>query len=115
MKSRQTKLLGSRQVGFKCSAGGSRGPCVDGPRVSASTAVGVLLDPRSFAIPGLGQSAWANAFYVLFCYLGGAAGITLSGHAYHLAGWPGVVALAAIALLVPLGTGVIEMRAGRRP
>jgi YNFM family putative membrane transporter len=56
----------------------------------------------------------ANAFYVLFYYLGGAAGITLSGHAYHLAGWHGVVALAAAALLVPLSTGALEMRAGGR-
>lgn len=53
----------------------------------------------------------ANAFYVLFYYLGGAAGITLSGHAYHLAGWHGVVALGAFALLVPLSTGALEMRA----
>jgi YNFM family putative membrane transporter len=53
----------------------------------------------------------ANAFYVLFYYLGGAAGITFSGHAYHVAGWQGVVALAGAALLVPLGTGVLEMRA----
>jgi YNFM family putative membrane transporter len=52
----------------------------------------------------------ANAFYVLFYYLGGVAGITLSGHAYHVAGWHGVVALGGAALLVPLGTGVLEMR-----
>ncbi|BDU70113.1 MFS transporter [Geothrix oryzae] len=56
----------------------------------------------------------ANAFYVLFYYLGGAAGITLSGHAYHLAGWHGVVALAAGVLLVPLSTGVVEMRLAQR-
>jgi YNFM family putative membrane transporter len=55
----------------------------------------------------------ANAFYVLFYYLGGAAGITLSGHAYQVGGWQGVVALAGLALLVPLSTGVMEMRAGR--
>lgn len=55
----------------------------------------------------------ANAFYVLFYYLGGAAGITLSGHAYHLGGWHGVVALAGAVLLVPLSTGAVEMRAGR--
>ncbi len=57
----------------------------------------------------------ANAFYVLFYYLGGAAGITLSGQAYHLAGWPGVVALAGAALLVPLSTGVMEMRTASGP
>lgn len=55
----------------------------------------------------------ANAFYVLFYYLGGAAGITLSGHAYHHGGWRGVVALAATVLLVPLSTGLVEMRASR--
>ncbi len=55
----------------------------------------------------------ANAFYVLFYYLGGAAGITLSGHAYHLAGWHGVVAITGAALLLPLGTGLLELRAGR--
>jgi YNFM family putative membrane transporter len=53
----------------------------------------------------------ANAFYVLFYYLGGAAGITLCGPAYHLAGWHGVVMLASVALLLPLVTGVLEMRA----
>ena len=55
----------------------------------------------------------ANAFYVLFYYLGGALGITLSGHAYHQAGWHGVVALGGTVLLVPLSTGLMEMRAGR--
>ncbi len=52
----------------------------------------------------------ANAFYVLFYYLGGALGITLSGHAYQRAGWHGVVTLAGLALLVPLGTGLMEVR-----
>ena len=55
----------------------------------------------------------ANAAYVLFYYLGGAAGITLSGHAYQAAGWQGVVGLTFLALLVPLGTGAMEMRAAR--
>jgi MFS transporter, YNFM family, putative membrane transport protein len=57
----------------------------------------------------------ANAFYVLFYYLGGAAGITLSGQAYHRAGWPGVVVLAGTVLLVPLSTGVLEMRSRLGP
>jgi len=56
----------------------------------------------------------ANAFYVLFYYLGGALGITLSGHAYQASGWRGVVGLAGAALLVPLSTGIMEVRAGRR-
>jgi YNFM family putative membrane transporter len=57
----------------------------------------------------------ANAFYVLFYYLGGAAGITLSGHAWHLAGWHGVVALSAVVLMVPLSTGLMEWRFASRP
>lgn len=56
----------------------------------------------------------ANAVYVLFYYLGGAAGITLSGQAFHLSGWHGVAALGAGVLLVPLSTGAVEMRAARR-
>lgn len=56
----------------------------------------------------------ANAFYTLFYYLGGAAGITLSGQAYHVGGWHGVVALAAAVLLVPLTTGFVEMRVAQR-
>lgn len=56
----------------------------------------------------------ANAFYVLFYYLGGAAGISLSGQAFHLAGWHGVVAVTGVALLVPFGTGLMELRAGRQ-
>jgi YNFM family putative membrane transporter len=55
----------------------------------------------------------ANAVYVLFYYLGGAAGITLSGQAFHLAGWHGVAALGAGVLLVPLSTGAVEMRTAR--
>jgi MFS transporter, YNFM family, putative membrane transport protein len=53
----------------------------------------------------------ANACYVLFYYVGGAAGITLSGQAYQRGGWHAVVALAALALLIPLGTGALELRA----
>lgn len=52
----------------------------------------------------------ANSLYVLFYYLGGACGITLSGWAYHLAGWPGVVALGLMVLTVPLVSGVQELR-----
>jgi len=52
----------------------------------------------------------ANSLYVLFYYLGGACGITLSGWAYHLAGWPGVVALGLTVLAVPLVSGFQELR-----
>jgi YNFM family putative membrane transporter len=53
----------------------------------------------------------ANSFYVLFYYLGGACGITLSGWAYGLAGWPGVVALGLVMLSVPLVSGFKDLRA----
>jgi len=50
----------------------------------------------------------ANSLYVLFYYLGGASGITLSSYAYLHAGWPGVAGLGAAMLLVPLVTGLLE-------
>lgn len=56
----------------------------------------------------------ANACYVLFYYLGGFAGITASGLVWQRAGWGGVVALTALALAVPLSTGLAEMRAERK-
>ena len=55
----------------------------------------------------------ANSLYVLFYYLGGTAGITASGYAYHRAGWPGVVSLALFLLLVPLAAGILVARGDR--
>jgi len=52
----------------------------------------------------------ANSLYVLFYYLGGSLGITLSGYAYGLLGWPGVVGLGLVMLLLPGGIGWWEMR-----
>ncbi|MGQ9688141.1 MAG: MFS transporter [Desulfobaccales bacterium] len=52
----------------------------------------------------------ANSLYVLFYYLGGAAGITLSGWAYGWVGWPGVVALGLALLTVPFSAGFQEYR-----
>ena len=52
----------------------------------------------------------ANSLYVLAYYLGGAAGITLSGYAYGLAGWPGVAALGTAVLALPFATGLAERR-----
>jgi YNFM family putative membrane transporter len=52
----------------------------------------------------------ANSLYVLAYYLGGAAGITVSGYAYGLAGWPGVAALGVAMLALPFATGVTERR-----
>ena len=57
-----------------------------------------------------GSRGRANSLYVLAYYLGGAAGITLSGYAYGQAGWHGVAALGLIMLTVPLITGLREMR-----
>jgi YNFM family putative membrane transporter len=58
----------------------------------------------------------ANSLYVLFYYLGGACGITLSGWAYGLAGWPGVVTLGLVMLCVPLVSGFKDLREeGGRP
>ena len=57
-----------------------------------------------------GSRGRANSLYVLTYYLGGAAGITLSGYAYNRAGWPGVAVLGLIMLSVPLVTGLREMR-----
>jgi YNFM family putative membrane transporter len=52
----------------------------------------------------------ANSLYVLAYYLGGAGGITLSGYAYGLAGWPGVAALGALMLSLPCCVGLKERR-----
>jgi YNFM family putative membrane transporter len=52
----------------------------------------------------------ANSLYVLAYYLGGAVGITLSGYAYGLAGWPGVAALGSAVLALPFATGLAERR-----
>jgi YNFM family putative membrane transporter len=52
----------------------------------------------------------ANALYVLFYYLGGASGITVSGWAYQRAGWLGVAVFGWTMLLVPLLAGTIKAR-----
>ena len=52
----------------------------------------------------------ANSLYVLAYYLGGAVGITVSGYAYSLAGWPGVTALGIAMLALPFATGWSERR-----
>lgn len=57
----------------------------------------------------------ANSLYVLFYYVGGAAGINVSGIAWERGGWPAVVAVCGVALAVPLVTGVVEWRTGRAP
>ncbi len=56
----------------------------------------------------------ANSLYVLFYYLGGYIGITVSGMVYIRHGWPGIVVLGAFMLLIPLMTGIKEASAIRR-
>jgi YNFM family putative membrane transporter len=56
----------------------------------------------------------ANSLYVLFYYLGGSLGITLSGYAYSRMGWSGVVGLGVTMLFLPGGIGWWEKR-GERP
>jgi YNFM family putative membrane transporter len=51
----------------------------------------------------------ANSLYVLFYYLGGFAGISLSGKIYMSHGWPGIVVMAAGMLVVPLSSGLWEL------
>ncbi len=54
-----------------------------------------------------------NSLYVLAYYLGDAVGITLSGYAYNLAGWPGVATLGLLMLAIPFATGMAERQQGR--
>jgi MFS transporter, YNFM family, putative membrane transport protein len=56
----------------------------------------------------------ANSLYVLFYYLGGAAGISASGSAYASAGWRGCVMLGIAVLAVPLSVGILELASRRR-
>lgn len=51
----------------------------------------------------------ANSLYVLFYYLGGYSGITLSGWAYESGGWSSVIILGSLMLLIPLATGISEI------
>jgi len=47
----------------------------------------------------------ANSLYILFYYLGGSSGITLSGLAYERGGWPGVAFLGIMMLSIPFTIG----------
>lgn len=61
-----------------------------------------------------GGQGRANALYVLFYYLGGWGGITLSGFAYTHWGWNGVVLLCLLLVIVPLTAGIGEMNYRKR-
>lgn len=56
----------------------------------------------------------ANSLYVLFYYLGGFAGISVSGILYVSYGWPGIVAMGLGMLFIPLGSGLWEHLKGAR-
>ncbi len=51
----------------------------------------------------------ANSLYVLSYYLGGFIGISLGGYMYLSFGWPGIVAMGATMLLIPLASGLWEL------
>jgi YNFM family putative membrane transporter len=51
----------------------------------------------------------ANSLYVLFYYVGGAVGITASGHAFASHGWTGIAVLNTLVLLLPLTVGLMEI------
>ena len=56
----------------------------------------------------------ANALYVLFYYMGGWLGITLSGFAYKQGGWSAVIYICLFFLIIPLSTGIAERKNRRR-
>jgi YNFM family putative membrane transporter len=56
----------------------------------------------------------ANALYVLFYYMGGWLGITLSGFAYKQGGWSAVIYICLFFLVIPLGAGIGERKNSRR-
>ena len=53
----------------------------------------------------------ANSLYVLFYYMGGFAGITVSGFGYQRFGWIGVTGVGMFLLAVIVAAGLVEMRA----
>jgi YNFM family putative membrane transporter len=57
----------------------------------------------------------ANSLYVLFYYLGGSVGITVSGHAYGRGGWRWVVAIGVLMLCITFAAGIAEMLGEARP
>lgn len=52
----------------------------------------------------------ANALYILFYYLGGSAGITVSGYGYQAFGWAGVTGIGLVLLVNILAIGLLEMK-----
>jgi YNFM family putative membrane transporter len=56
----------------------------------------------------------ANALYVLFYYMGGWLGITLSGFAYKHGGWSAVIYICLFFLAIPLSAGIGERKNNSR-
>ncbi len=56
----------------------------------------------------------ANAFYMLFYYIGGWLGITGSGFAYEQGGWSTLISVCMLLLIFPLGAGMGERKNSRR-
>ena len=52
----------------------------------------------------------ANALYVLFYYVGGTVGITVSGFAWSAGQWSAVVSICLLVLLIPVVVGIREHR-----
>ncbi len=61
-----------------------------------------------------GGQGRANALYVLFYYIGGWLGITLSGFVYKEGGWSAVLFFCAFLLIIPLSTGISECKSSNR-
>ncbi len=55
----------------------------------------------------------ANSLYVLFYYLGGTTGITVSGYGYEFFGWPGVTVSGILLLAVIMAAGLVEIKSRR--
>jgi len=62
-----------------------------------------------------GGQGKANALYVMFYYMGGWAGITISGVAYEQGGWNVVVYFCGLLLLIPISAGIGERRIRNHP
>jgi len=52
----------------------------------------------------------ANALYVLFYYIGGWLGITITGFAYQQGGWGAVVCMCVFLLVIPVFTGIVDLK-----
>jgi YNFM family putative membrane transporter len=58
-----------------------------------------------------GGQGRANALYVLFYYIGGWLGITLSGLVYEHGGWGAVIAACGLYAVIPAVAGIWEINA----